>query len=42
VSAAAAVSLLAPDRDESDGAAADALPEDRQIAASDVLDALTR
>jgi 4-hydroxy-3-methylbut-2-enyl diphosphate reductase len=42
VSAAAAVSLLAPDRDASDGAAADALPEDRQIAASDVLDALTR
>ncbi len=42
VSAAAAVSLLAPERRESDGAGADALPEDRQIAASDVLDALTQ
>jgi 4-hydroxy-3-methylbut-2-en-1-yl diphosphate reductase len=37
VSAAAAISLLAPP-----GGGADLLPEDRQIAASDVLDALTR
>ncbi len=40
VSAAAAVSLLAP---RPPGAAgAEVLPEDRLIAASDVLDALTR
>lgn len=40
ISTAAAVSLFAPR--SSDGGAPDGLPDDRQIAASDVMDALAR